>query len=223
MKFPVRHLPNRFDVLALGVAIGCAAQSTGKVDTSNAASPGATACPGHVTSASYNRTLNNSHACQSTPDPSGADRYSDLACACRPAACPPTIAAAIESLASLCRPHVEDFDSTVHTSPLAIMRRDGCRIVQVEYHGGFSSESYSYDAITGVLIGVTTTRDFCFPGSCTRIAGRTLETTSCANKSVCRLCGAGDSMSGCKSELTCGVDLTTPIDRRLFPTSDRAP
>jgi hypothetical protein len=220
---PVRYFTRRFELVAWWIVVGCSIQSPRKINTSSSttSTPVQSPCPGDA-SANHVRPVDDLHTCKGMRDASGADRYSELACVCAPFPCPTTIAAAIDRFASPCRPQMEDFASTVHESPFVLIRRDGCGIVQISHGDGFESVSYSYDALTGVLLGVVTTTDFCVARSCTSTGGRTFEGARCAHASECRLCGAGTSFTRCNTELACGVDLTTPIDRRIFQSNTSA-
>ena len=219
----MRYLSWRFEVVAWWIVVGCSIQSPRKINSSSSttSTPVHSSCPGDA-SANYVQPVDDLHTCKRMPDASGADRYSELACACGSFGCPTTIAAAIHLFAEACRPHIEDFDSTVHASSFELIRRDGCGIVQISHGDGYESFSYSYDALTGVLLGVVTTTDFCVGRSCTSTAGRTFEGARCTHASECRLCGAETPFTRCNAELACGVDLTTPIDRRLFQTDTSA-
>jgi hypothetical protein len=129
------------------------------------------------------------------------------------------LAAAVDELASNCRPYFNDFDPEVHPNVTAVERRDGCGVIELTMATGRERQSYVFDARTGELVGAMHSTDRCGRCGCASVAGRAHGSPLCAEARVCRLCGPSDESPApaCEPALACGADVSTPMTSgRLF-------
>jgi hypothetical protein len=205
------------------VSLACGLTFLGCVDGSvkaPVASPGLEseppkACP---IASDANRVLGrvDDPSCACVPGPDGDSRFSDPSCVCPPSGCPSSVVDAISVAAEFCKPTLSDLDYGISPGHTPIYRREGCGAIEVAWQHAIT-EHYLYSSTSGELIGAATSWNGCALPRCRSIAGKPPLSLTCPSATVCRLCGASsDGIRPCPTSFLCGIDVTTPIDKRLF-------
>lgn len=200
-------------LLAVGTAQACAGSVTKPLGVSqNNWLPNA--CPSPQVVSSPVRDPDRECSCER--DVRGDSGFNYLTCLCPPQGCPRSVKEALHDLTRDCRPMLNDSGPIPQPGHGVVLRAENAELIQVTGGSGFERRSYTFDAATGQLVGVTLFVDACPMdcGGCQRVAGF----TRCPGCRSCLICGdqAHSDVPLCDRPLRCDADVVSPVDERLF-------